>query len=454
MLRVLLVGASTSRYDRVIWAKSFSSVPLGLLYLTSMARMHGHVVRCLDQLVEDTSRRSFQTLLDDFRPDVVGITAYTESVAEAVEVARLARAGGATVVVGGAHATFVTEDSLRSGLGDYAVRYEGEATFVELLSYLEYGSPAREGIRGLAYLDEGGSVRINGNRPRIRRLDGLPLPASGELPVRAYTCPLVCLSSRGCPGRCLFCLSPPMHGAHYRSHSTDRIVAEVYIQARRHPNLSVVLIDDTFTRDEARVRRFCREIKELLPGLPWSCYSRVDALDEDLIGLMADAGCIGIQLGIEAGDQRVADSINKRISLERAEEIVRIISEHGIMPLCSLMLGHHSDTKETMKRTLDYGRRLTERYRALVTFAMCAPFPGSPVYEGCERLGVRLHARDWSEFLMTQPFISTKHFSRDDLREMWFEATTAMTLGQDLQRYWRQVLLKRIGQFEGAAGIP
>jgi anaerobic magnesium-protoporphyrin IX monomethyl ester cyclase len=453
MLNILLISASTSRYDRVTWAKGFSSAPLGLLYLASTARLHGHRVMCLDQLVENMTRRSFQQLLAEFKPDVVGLSVYTESVAEALEVAGMARRAGATVVAGGAHATFVTADCLLSGLADYVVRYEGEATFIELLTYLEYGAPAREEIRGLAYRDEAGEVRINKNRPRIENLDGLPFPALADVRVRAYTCPLVCLTSRGCPGRCLFCLSPPMHGARYRSHSTNRVVAEVYTLARRHPGLAVAIIDDTFTRDPLRVRRFCAEIGELLPGLPWSCYSRVDALDEDLIKIMADVNCVGIQLGIEAGDQEVADSIGKRISLERAEEIVRIIYEHGIMPLCSLMIGHHTDTRETIRRTLEYGRRLTEKYRALVTFAACAPFPGAPVFRNCRRLGVELHAKNWSEFLMTQPFISTAYLSREELREAWFEASEAMGLGSDLQAYWRQVLLKRVGQFEGLAGI-
>ncbi len=453
-MRILLIGASTSRYDRVTWADDFSSAPLGLLYLASMARMHGHEVRCVDQLLGGLSRERFAGLLEDFRPHVVGISAYTESVGETRDIVEAAHGVGAVVVMGGAHATFVARDVLASGLADYVVRFEGEATFVELLTHLEYGAPPLESIRGLAYRDASGRERLNPPRPHLRHLDGLPFPAMDALPLRGYTCPLVCLTSRGCPGRCLFCTSPPMHGVKYRSHTGDRVLAEVYTLARRYPGVTIAMIDDTFTLDRGRLERFCREVGRLVPTLTWSCYSRVDALDAETIALMAEAGCVGIQLGIEAGDQAVADSINKRMSLERAEEVVGLIAAQGIMPLCSLIIGHHSDTRETVRRTLDFGRRLAREYHAFVTFAMCTPFPGSPVYERCERLGVKLHASGWHEFIMTQPFISTSHLSQEELRDLYFEASQDMRLGPELKEYWKPILEKRLGTLKAKALAP
>lgn len=436
-----------------MWANNFSSAPLGVLYLASIARMHGHQVRCVDLLVENLSRKGFTSLLDDFAPDVVGLTVYTESAFEAMELGHMARERGATVLVGGAHATFVPRDVLESGLGDYVVRFEGEPTFIELLTYLEHGAPPRESIRGLAYLDSEGRFVATATRPHIKCLDGIPFPAVDGLPVRVYTCPLVCLTSRGCPGRCLFCLSPPMHGTRYRAHSLNRVVSEVYSLAKRYPDLTVAFIDDIFTLDRDRLYGFLRAVRTLLPQLTWSCYSRVDALDRETIALMADAGCVGIQLGIETGDQAVSDSINKRISLDHAEEIVGLIEEHGIMPLCSLIIGHHSDTKESVGRTLAFGRRLAKKYHAFVTFALCSPFPGSPIYRRCRRLGVELHTKDWSEFLMTEPFVSTSHLSQDDLRELYFESSAGMVLNSELRDYWQPVLAERLSARGSRAGV-
>lgn len=453
MLSVLLVSACTARFERVEWASGYSSAPLGLMYLASVLRMHGHEAHCLDQLVETMSIRSFRELLTELRPDVVGISAYTESVAEALSVARMAREHGAIVVMGGAHASFVPDHLLESGVCDYVARFESEATIVELMTWIEYGAPQPDRIRGLSFRDAHGEIRHNERRPHIDNLDGLPLPAIDLMPAEKYACPLVCLSSRGCPGRCLFCLSPPLHGGRWRGYSTDRLVSEVHTLARKNPGLPVVIIDDTFTVKPRRLAEFCRELRHLCPSLVWSCYSRIDALDTATVRMMADAGCIGIQLGIETGDQRVADAINKRISLERAEEVVGIVANHGIMPLCSLMVGHHADTTESIAKTMDCGRRLKDRYRALVTYAICTPFPGSPIYEHCERLGVRLHAGDWSDFVMTQPFISTRNLSIEDLRGLYFDASQENVTDRELMRYWRKVLEERLG-YRGGVVIP
>ncbi|MCL6450014.1 MAG: B12-binding domain-containing radical SAM protein [Acetobacteraceae bacterium] len=451
-MRLLLVCCSTARRDRVVWAEGYSSPPLGLLYLAALARLHGHEVQCLDLMTADLTRHDFTSLLTAYRPHVVGLTVYTESVAEARDVAILVKqACGAKVVAGGPHATFRPESLLSDDGVDYVVTHEGEATLVELLCHLEYGWPPAGAIRGVAFRNADGTVRANQKRPFIQRLDGLPLPALDLVDGGEYTCPLTVLSSRGCPGRCLFCLSPPMHGARYRVHSAERLVSEAYYWCRRHGQRVFCVLDDTFTWDRPRLERFCRLAKKALVGLCWSCYSRVDALTPDLLDMLASAGCIAIQLGIETGDELVSRQINKRISLEDAESVVRHAADAGIMPLCSLMIGHYSDTPDTIRRTIEFGRRLRERYRAVVVYAMCTPFPGSPIHEHCRRLGVQIHARDWNDFSTTRPFISTRHLDSDQIRHWYFEACQEMSGPQQgLSEYWKQVMRSRGLSGEGS----
>jgi radical SAM superfamily enzyme YgiQ (UPF0313 family) len=92
---------------------------------------------------------------------------------------------------------------------------------------------------------------------------------------------------------------------------------------------------------------------------------------------MERAGCVGIQIGVESGDRRVLEEIRKAVTPEQVERVARWTSESGLAVACSLIIGHPSDTRETIRATIRLATRLQRRCGAEVMFSVFTPFPGT-----------------------------------------------------------------------------
>ena len=159
-----------------------------------------------------------------------------------------------------------------------------------------------------------------------------------------------------------------------------------------------------------RLRRICEGMVEQKLGFTWSCFGRVDSVNNDLLGLMREAGCQEISYGIESGSQRILDVIRKGITLDQVREAVAATKRAGIGTIGFFMVGHPTETRETIMQTIAFARELPlDYFKALYV----TPFPGSELYSEAGRYGTL--EEDWRKLSTYHcPFIP-KGMTREEL---------------------------------------
>ena len=356
---------------------------LGLAYLAAVAERDGHEVRILDA----TLGRGWPEVAQagkDFQPQVVGITAKTPSFANAVRTVETLRPilPGARFVVGGSHPTAMPEPTLATGAFDFLVLGEGEATLVELLGALEAGTEV-DAIPGLAFLKDGRAV-FTAPRDPIADLDSLPFPARHLLPsLSAYSptaasyrrLPLVhIMTSRGCPSRCNFC-DRAIFGERYRARSAGNVLSEVEECLSRHGAKEVRFFDDTFTINRRRLTAICDGMRRL--KVPWTCLTKAEAVDLEMLQTMRAAGCWQVLYGLESGDDRILATLGKRNTVAMNRQAVAWARQAGIRVRADFLVGSPAETPESLQRTLDFAKELDIDFAHFNKFV---PFPGTTFY--------------------------------------------------------------------------
>ena len=201
-------------------------------------------------------------------------------------------------MAGGPHFTFTAEESLlENAFLDVVVVGEGEITMYELVRAFSEGRPLGS-VRGIVFRDSSGRVVKTGERPLIRNLDALPLPAWDMLPMERYRLvawgkrATMLVSSRGCPFKCSFCSERIFWRNVWRPHGPRRVVDEMELVAERYGKDLIWFGDDTFNLDRRRNVAICKEIIERGLNVAWGIEARADliARDKDIIGSMKEAG--------------------------------------------------------------------------------------------------------------------------------------------------------------------
>jgi len=396
---LLLTPPVPSTLKRVL---GVSMPPLGLAYLAASAG--GHDVELIDPIAEELDLDSTMERIRRFQPQVVGISCTTPGIYGAYRVARGVKVWdpGVKVVLGGPHATFTARECLKECPElDVVVRGEADESFPRLLDAIERGR-GMEDISGLTYR-RGGVVRETSPGPPVSDLDSLPHPRYGLLPMEKYELDGIqysaLMTSRGCPFKCVYCSSSQLCGKMWRGHSPKRVVEDMRILAEDFGVHEIELLDDTFTLNRGRALEVCRLLRAEGLDVFWSCSSRVDTIDSQLAHEMSRAGCHTVYFGVESGDEDVLRSTGKGISLDGAVRAVSVAKEAGLHTVCSFILGLPQDTLQTVRRTIDFARRIGTDF---AQFTQCTPFPGTKIYEVARKRGWLL-TTDWSRYTTLDP---------------------------------------------------
>ena len=302
------------------------------------------------------------------------------------------------IVLGGAQATLDPVKTISNENIDFVICGEGETGLAWLLKSFEKEN--LPGIPGLVYKDEG-EIKINKKGDLIKNLDEIPIPARHLVPMEKYHSSanlrgkrtLNIVTSRGCPYRCAYCAGPLIFGKTHRFHSVKRVIEEIKLLKERYKADSIQFFDETFTINRKRVIELCDEIIREKLGLEWSCFTRANLVDRELLRKMKQAGCYLIFYGLESGVRRLLDLIQKDITLEQSEEAVRMTHEAGIETWASFMLGLPSETKEDTEQTIDFAIKVNPTF---VQFPITTPFPGTRLYDLALKYG-KLKT-DWENF--------------------------------------------------------
>ncbi len=421
---VLFICPPTAHWLAKEAYQTYSCPFLGVLYVATYLKAHGFRAEVLDLGTDQARPCDVAGILATRRPDVVGLSAYTENYTNCLEIAREVKSllPETIVVLGGPMPTFIFADVLSNPAVDFVVQFEGEQTMLELMRHLQ--DPASltvHAIPGLAFRSVDGPVTTT-RRPPIADLERLPFVDRDLAMSENYARAFPVLTSRGCPSNCTFCSSRAFWSRRCRFRSPENVVEELWDLTSRYPVEDFYFVDDTFTVSPRRVHRLCELMGEREIRVPWTCFSRVDTASEDLLAVMRDAGCRKIEFGVESADASVLRSINKKITTDQVTQAVGLCRKLGIRPLCYFMLGHVADTLTSMRSTVAYMQFLREEFDCDMQLLFNTPFPGTYQFENAKALGLTIHAKAWSEFRLNHPTVSTAHFTRDDLRALYVEA--------------------------------
>lgn len=191
------------------------------------------------------------------------------------------------------------------------------------------------------------------------------------------------LTSVSCPFKCSFCIIGGAtvwrgYGKRWLAKSKDRVLKEIEYLYSDFGVKNFYFFDETFTIDKKRGREICQGIIERKIGINWSCNSRVDTVDKEILKWMSKSGCWNICFGLESGSQKVLDSVNKKTDLDQANKIFETCRKLGIKSSASFMIGLPEDSKETLRQTLEFAKRLNpDRVQFVITTA----YPGTKLYD-------------------------------------------------------------------------
>lgn len=319
-----------------------------------------------------TAWRDVEHAIGGLHADVFGLSVFTSNRRGMGAVANLIRQRHprAHVVVGGPFVTALPRATLQHCPAvDTAVIGEGEASFMELLAALG-SDQATIGIPGTAW-------RVNNDivtgpaRARIENLDELASPFD-------YFSNYVVMTSRGCPSRCSFCGSFATWGKKLRFHSAGNCIDIFRKALARLPVPFLAVKDDTFTAHRRRAIAICEAIADNAMNFLWSCDTRVDSLDEEVLRKMRLAGCQQISLGVESGSPAILESIHKKTTPQDILEITRQARKFGIHIRYYIILGNRGETPETVRQSIDLIRTGRPSSVMFCTLGFC---PGTEEWE-------------------------------------------------------------------------
>lgn len=426
MARVLLINLAIIKfYDSAKEMQETYNPPLGLLYLASSLTMAGHTVKIIDYSKVKYSRKEFMQEVNGFGPILIGISVYTENVEEAFKVCRGIKKNFPNIktVLGGPQASLEPLYTVNDPNVDYVIKHEGEASMLELVEAIDSnGSVIRlKDVGGVVYYDENEILIENKKRKDIKDLDLLAFPLRTMSEIQDYGGIINVITSRGCPGNCIYCSATALSGARYRVRSVEHTLLEIMmIKAIFHEHLKVIyILDDTFTAIPDRVFQFINLKKKLKLDFVWRCESRVDVVTEEMVKGLAESNCVGVAYGVESGSQEVLDKIHKKISLVHVEHVVDLMYKHGIYTSLNFMLGHYCDTVETMNMTYLFIKKMFDKYRVGIFTTFNTPFPGTWQRAHMEEIGIKLLFTSYSKYSVLSPSIEGTNFTVEDQLEVY-----------------------------------
>jgi anaerobic magnesium-protoporphyrin IX monomethyl ester cyclase len=382
---------------------------------------------------------AFEKLLEEKRPRYYVTQVTAPTLRNDLYGTFLARSLGARTIAFGTHVTPIPRETMNAFPSlDFVLRGEPELTLRELVDTLDAGADGAGGptepwsalphafgervqrlfstsdpgwthatsngrsiaeqlgsIKGLVWRN-GQDLTLNPDRPYICHLDDLPLPRHDMLPLQHYRAPLVrgpyafVVTSRGCPAGCRFCIKHVSYGQSVRFRSPENIMDELEMLVGLGVR-DVHMYADLFTVSREQVVGLCELILERKLPLRWTCNSRVDFVDPEMLQLMGRAGCWMISWGIESGSEELLRRVRKGIHLDQVEQALRWSKQAGIRNWGYFIIGLPGETEETIRETIRFSKRLP---LDLALFHIAAPHPGSPfffevVQQGWFRPGTR-----------------------------------------------------------------
>ena len=408
---------TTAPPEKSPWGMAGKLPPLGLAYVAAALEKSGFSVQIYDNYLLERQIDEVKAEIRRRQPQIVGITCSSLTYARCIETAKAAKEAcpSCKVVVGGPHPSYMPETMLRHQDIDYVVLGEGEQAMVNLARSILNGEQDQDicKIPGVA-------CRINGEIVKtpvefINNLDTIPFPARHMLPMKMYDRVLPYVDAkpvdtisvlRGCPYQCAYCETRELWGTTCRAFSPQRIIDEIKHMKENLGTKGIYFVGDNFTINKKRTSELCHLIKENKLDIKWTCETRADLVNKELLVDMKSAGCQTMFFGVESGSPRIQQKLNKNIDLHEVKRTFELCKQVGIRTATSFMLGIPGETVEDMQDTFKFAKTLNADICMFNIYIAC---PGSKLYDEV----VSQHLYDQMDNYLAR--VKTKDFDYDML---------------------------------------
>jgi len=366
-------------------------------------------VKVVDANAERMSWEAFTELLDRYRPRFYLTQVTAPTLENDMYGCFLAKARGSKTIAFGTHVTPIPRETLRAYPAlDFALVGEPDLTLRDLLDHIDQriesrpeeiqklvrktdpayevvrdddGRPLLEGVKGLAWR-KGDEIVINLPRPFIPDLDDLPMPMHELLPLKSYRMPMIkgpftfIVTSRGCPAGCTYCIKHVSYQFGVRLRSPEKLVEEMQ-RLKELGTHNIHMYADLFTVNRDQVMELCQRMVDAKLKIRWTCNSRVDYVDKELLEMMAKAGNWLISWGIESGNEQILKHAHKGAYPDKAERSLNWAHQAGIKNWGYFIIGLPGETEATIRQTIDFAKKLP---LDIALFHVAAPYPGTPFF--------------------------------------------------------------------------
>lgn len=414
-VKILLVFPPQSLDER--YARDMGNVggflpPVGLLSMAAVLEKDGHEVKVMDCPVNGYTISDILDEITNFCPQVVGVAAITSLAHVTKEICDVIKNQWADicVILGGPHPTVMLDEVAGGTVADIIISGEADGIISDVVKNLDEYKQKRVVTAGI-----------------VRNLDTLPFPARHLVDMSKYTSlpntykkdqhTFQVITSRGCPFTCTFC-----HDAKgvFRQRSVENVIAELKELKEKYNIKEVAFWDDILTLNKQWVYKFCEAMEKEKVNIVWSCYTRLDLIDEPLLRAMKKAGCWNIFFGIEAGSQELLDNIKKKMTVQQMAEKVKLVKKVGIEIRGSFMIGLPGETPEKARETIQFAIDLDPDY---AQFTITTPYPGTELWQTAEQWGTLDRSQNFTNWNEWQPvFIPKGYKNGEELIEIHREA--------------------------------
>ena len=344
--------------------------PVGLDYLAESLAAEGHAVEMLDLCFSSDWQADLDAFFEACNPDLVGLTIrntddcyfasqdfFVPFFKEVID--RIKLRTDAPVVLGGAGLSVAAKAILRCTGADYAIVGEGEVALPMLADYLEAGEDPSD-VPGLVYRAPKG---IKSNPPEWMDMARLPARTRRWLDNRRYFAEggqAGIETKRGCDRKCIYCADPAGKGASCRVRPPAHVISEIRALLDQEVDC-FHLCDSEFNVPVIHAEAVCREIIEsgLAGKFGWYTYASPVPFTDELADLMKRAGCLGIDFGVDSGDDGMLRLLGRDFTSQDITRTAEVCHKHGITFMFDLLIGGPGESKESVERTIELMKRIS-----------------------------------------------------------------------------------------------
>ncbi len=412
-MKILLINAIDER-------DVFNAPHLGLGYLAAYVRQQGFTdIKIAESNVMQT--------LEEYKPDVIGITSVSQNFDIAKNVARRAKELGAVTIVGGVHVTllpFSLDESM-----DIGVISEGEAAFLDILNIIEkYGKDVQKlkEVKGIVLWDEDKKVNFTGKRELLPEVDLLPYPARDLIDYHDWSGIATMFTSRGCPFNCVFCSSTRIWEK-VRYHSPEYVVNEIKFLVETYGTKHITFNDDLFIANPRRAIKISELIiKEgLNEKVTFNMSCRANLITDEVAAALKKMGTELVSMGLESGSPTTLKfAKGPHVTVDDNARAINILKKHGINAHGTFIIGFPIDTKETVMETYNFIKN--SKLDSFEVYIL-APMPGTPIwdYALARELVSNDSSMNWSkiahrnEYDFMEKTVLTENLSKEEILTLY-----------------------------------